>query len=99
MFGFMKRILKPINDPDVFLFIYQTLMRSRLEYCSFVWSPKGQTMKDKIERVQRKFLKFLSFNCKLSSDLSYNDKLQHFNMKTLESRRDMLDLRMLNLRF
>ena len=53
-------------------------------------------MKDKIERVQHKFLKFLSFNCKLSSDLSYNDKLQHFNMKTLESRRDMLDLRMLN---
>ena len=96
MFGFMKRILKPINDPEVFLSLYHTLIRSRLEYCASVWSPKCQTKKDKIERVQRKFIKFLSFQCKLSTDLSYNDRLRHFNMMTLESRRNMLDLRFLN---
>ena len=96
MFGFMKGILKPINDPFVFLSLYLTLIRSRLEYCSFIWSPQCQTMKDKIERVQRKFVKFLSFQCHLSADLSYNERLQHFKMVTLESRRDMLDLRILN---
>ena len=39
MFGFLKRILKPINDPEVFLSLYHTLIRSRLEYCASVWSP------------------------------------------------------------
>ena len=96
MFGFMKRVLKPINDPQVFLSLYHTLIRSRLEYCSFVWSPKGRTMCDQIERVQRKFIKFLSFKCKLSNDLSYQEKCQYFKLQTLESRREMLDLRMLN---
>ena len=96
MFGFMKRVLKPINDPHVFLTLYHTLIRSRLEYCSFVWSPKEQTMRDKLERVQRKFVKFISFKCNISSDLLYQQKCQYFNLQTLESRREMLDLRMLN---
>ena len=96
MFGFMKRVLKPINDTNVFLSLYHTLIRSRLEYCSFIWSPKGRTMCDKLERVQRKFVKFISFKCNLSTELSYHEKCQYFKLQTLESRREMLDLRMLN---
>jgi len=97
MFGFMKRVLKPINDYTAFISMYHTLIRSRLEYCSFVWSPLGQTNIDKIERVQRKFLKFISFKCNFNnSNLSYFETCQHFNFSTLQSRRDMLDLRMFN---
>ena len=96
MFGFMKRILKPIDDVSVFLSLYHTLMRSRLEYCSFIWSPKGQANRDKLERVQKKFIKFLSFKSKLSVEMSYEEKCQHFNLSSLEARRDMLDLRMVN---
>ena len=77
--------------------MYHTLIRSRLEYCSFVWSPLCQTNRDKIERVQRKFLKFVSFKCNFNnSNLSYFETCQHFNFSTLQSRRDMLDLRMFN---
>ena len=83
-------------DPYAFLSLYHTLIRSRLEYCSFVWSPKDRTMCDMIERVQRKFVKFISFKCKLSTDLSYQEKYQYFKLQTLESRREMFDLRMLN---
>ena len=96
MFGFMKRILKPMNDPSVYLSLYHTLVRSRLEYCSFVWSPSGQTMRDKLERVQQKFVKFLSFKCKLPSDLSYAERCEYFKLPALDARREMLDLRMVN---
>ena len=97
MFGFMKRVLKPINDHTAYISMYHTLIRSRLEYCSFVWSPLCQTNRDKIERVQRKFLKFISFKCNFNnSNLSYFETCQHFNFSTLQSRRDMLDLRMFN---
>ena len=42
------------------------------------------------------FVKFLSFKCKLSIDLSYSDRCEHFNLASLEARRNMLDLRMVN---
>ncbi len=96
MFGFMKRILQPIDDPTVYLSLYHTLIRSRLEYCSFVWSPHSMTLREKLERVQRKFVKFLSFKCKLSIDLSYSERCEHFKLASLEARRNMLDLRMVN---
>ena len=96
MFGFMKRILKPMNDPSVYLSLYHVLVRSRLDYCSFVWSPSGQTMRDKLERVQQKFVKFLSFKCKLPTDLSYAERCEYFKLPALDARREMLDLRMVN---
>ena len=40
--------------------------------------------------------KFLSFKCNFSCNLSYEEKCQYFQLQTLESRREMLDLRMLN---
>ena len=92
----MKRILQSVNDPSVFLSLYHTLIRSRLEYCSFIWSPHSVTMREKLERVQRKFVKFLSFKCKLSTDLSYAERCDHFNLTSLEARRNMLDLRIVN---
>ena len=85
-----------MDDRHVYLSLYHVLIRSRLEYCSFVWSPNGQTMRDKLERVQRKFVKFLSFKCKLSPELTYPEHCEHFKLASLESRREMLDLRMVN---
>ena len=57
--GFIKRSLKAFKDPDVLFSLYNSYIRSKLEYCSFIWSPSAQTQIDKIERVQKKFLKFV----------------------------------------
>ena len=92
MFGFMKRILKPINDPEVFLSLYHTLIRSRLEYCASVWSPKCQTKKDKIERVQRKFIKYLCWKSNIDySTNNYSNLCSIFQLPCLEHRRQFLD--------
>ena len=95
MYRFMKRILKPIRNPDVYIWLYHTLIRSRLEYCSFIWSPLAQSHCDKIERVQKKFLRFIAYKCNIRN-LSYTDLCLRFNFQTLKSRREMLDVRMLN---
>ena len=95
MLGFMKRILKPIDDPSVYLSLYHSLIRSRLEYCSFIWSPLCQTNIDKIERVQKKFVNYVSYKCRLSN-VSYLELCVNFKLQPLQSRREMLDVRMLN---
>ena len=58
MLGFMRLMLKPFHDPDIFITMYISLVRSQFEYWLLIWSPKGKYMSDTIERVQRKFMKF-----------------------------------------
>ena len=100
MFGFMRRVLEPISDPTVYLSLYHSLIRSRLEYCSFIWSPASRTLVSKIERVQKKFLKYAAFKCtKVNNNLSYDNLCANFNLQSLENRRKMLDTRNLNKLF
>ena len=61
MLGFIRRIMKPFTDVTLSLFLYNSLVWSRLEYCSQVWSPSGKTFIDKIERVQKRFVKQLTY--------------------------------------
>ena len=96
MLGFLRRTLKPISDPSVFLGLYHSLIRSRLEYCSFIWNPRSQSMIFKIERVQKKFVKSLSFISKINVNLPYESRCKYFNLQTLHHRRQSLDLRILN---
>ena len=97
MLGFMRRILKPFDDIYVYTSLYHSLIRSRLEYCSFIWNPQSQCMIDKIERVQKKFLKMLSFKANIFNEaLPYDSLCDYFNFQTLDQRRKMLDLCNLN---
>ena len=97
MFGFMKRILQPFSDVSVYFALYHTLIRSRLEYCSFIWSPSTKVMTDKIERVQKKFLKQCAYKCNIYNlNLTYSELCKNFNLQPLFQRRKMLDLRILN---
>ena len=68
MLGFVKRIMKPFSDTKVLLTLYNSYIRSRLDYCSPVWSPNAQYLIDKVERVQRKFLKHLAFQNRMRYD-------------------------------
>ena len=94
--GFLKRTMKPFKDPAVLFSLYNSYIRSRLEYCSLIWSPSSVAMSDKIERVQKKFLKFVSFQCNLDSSLSYDEKCQYFKIQTLSSRRKVSEVVFIN---
>lgn len=45
----------------MFKLLYFAFVRAKLEYCSVVWSPLYKVHREAIDRVQRKFLKFLYF--------------------------------------
>lgn len=61
MLGFLKRTMKEFNDPKVFIMLYQSLVRSQLEYASCVWSPHYASHISRIETIQKKFLIFYAW--------------------------------------
>ena len=96
MLGFMRRMLKPFHEPDILITMYISLVRSQLEYCSIIWSPKANFMSNLIERVQRKFIKFLSYQLKLGCDVSYPTMCKRFKLLPLNQRRNISDLVLVN---
>ena len=93
MLGFVRRVMKPFSDPKVLLTLYNSYIRSRLDYCSPVWSPSAQNLIDKIERVQKRFVKFVSFQSGVRYDnFSYIDLCNRFKLTSLEARRNVSDL-------
>ena len=61
MLGFVKRTMKPLRSVTVYKILYNAYIRSCLDYCSPVWSPNARYLIDKVERVQKRFLKHLCF--------------------------------------
>lgn len=58
MLGFIKRWAKEFQDPYVTLALYNCLVRPHLEYASQVWTPYYQIHINRLESVQRKFIRF-----------------------------------------
>jgi hypothetical protein len=90
--GFLFRITKPFKDPNSLIRLYYSLIRSLLEYQSFIWSPYYVSHKDKIERVQRYFTRVLSFRAGHSGRLEYQERLSLFKMESLSARRSVAEL-------
>ena len=56
--GFVKRWSKEFSEPFVTRSLYMALVRPLLEYASQVWSPFLKCDIDRIEAVQKRFLRF-----------------------------------------
>lgn len=91
--GFVLRCGKAFKKPSTLINLFNCFVRSKLEYGSVVWTPYHKIHIDRIERVQKRLTKHLAYRCRISSRVrSYKDRLKRFNMMSLKSRRDMLDM-------
>lgn len=92
MLGFIKRNSADFKASTVKL-LYLSLVRPILEYNVSVWRPWKTTYIEKIERVQRKFMRYFCFKSNVVRDeFSYIDLLCLFEINSLESRRELIDV-------
>ena len=97
MLAFVRRVTKDLQDLPVHISLYRSLVLSKLEYCLSVWSPSQAYLIDKLERVQKRAVKWLAFKSRTPyRNVSYSTLCNQFNLTILSSRRNQLDLRNFN---
>ena len=70
---------------------YTSYVRPQLEYATIIWSPYLKKDIDRIERVQKRFVKGLQG----FRNLPYDEALRRLTLHKLETRRTILDLKTL----
>ena len=91
MMGFIMRTVQQFTDVRALKVLFNAFVLSRLEYASVVWHPFYISHQLMMERVQRRFLKYLSY--KLDREYpergcSYEDLLARHGMQSLQKRRE-----------
>ncbi|XP_075167476.1 uncharacterized protein LOC142239568 [Haematobia irritans] len=88
LLAFIKRSCKDFNDPYTVKLVYSSIVRSRLEYACIIWNPYMIKYSNRIEQIQRRFLKFALRSINFSiPEPSYLDKCRLIALKSLENRR------------
>lgn len=90
--GFIFRIAKDFTDVHCLRSLYCSLVRSTLEYCSAVWHPYYQNGMERIESVQRRFLRYALRRLPWRDPFrlpSYNNRCQLIDLETLQVRRNI----------
>lgn len=90
--GFVFRIAKHFRDLGCLKALYCSLVRSTLEYCSTVWAPFYQNAIQRVESVQRKFVKYAQRHITWPDPLnppSYAERCKMLNLDPLSVRRDV----------
>lgn len=95
LLGFLHRNSKNFSNINTVKLLYNSLVRNQLEYATQIWSPFYSVHIERIERVQRRFSRFLLFKfsrvLEITEQLQYSERLKLFNMISLESRRLLID--------
>ena len=93
--GFVLRVSRHFEHPHTIKKLFQAFVLTKLEYASVIWSPYYRTHCEILERVQRRFLKCLSFRL----DGAYPDRgipnellLERHGAESLEERRSKLSV-------
>ena len=76
------------RSKSTMMVIWNSMIQSRLDYCSQLWSPSLASEIAKIEDVQRKFMKKIHG----MEELSYHERLKKLRMYSQERRRDRYQL-------
>lgn len=91
--GFIMRLSREFKHVKSFKILYCTYVRSILEYASEIWNPRYNIYISRIERIQRKFVRYLNyrtFNKELNKD--YISACKKYHLLPLSTRRDISDL-------
>lgn len=93
MMGFIKRSSLYFRDTKTITLLFNTFVRSKLEYCSIIWNPYHKTKIDLIERIQKKFFKYLTrkFDKIDPTFIPYTALLKKYEADSLTARRTCAD--------
>lgn len=89
--GYIKRWSKDIRDPYVLKILFCSFVRSILEYACVVWSPFYSIHSNRLESVQKRFLRFALRNLPWNDSLilpPYSTRLELIKMTSLKKRRE-----------
>lgn len=89
-YGFIVRNCKGFTCLNTLKVLYCSIMRSKIEYGAIIWHPIYLTHSLAIERVQRKYLKFLFFKKRgfyPPIGTNYGSLLDEFQIESLATRR------------
>lgn len=97
--GFIIRNSRDFSNIHTLKLLFYAFVRSKIEYASVVWSPYYQSHVNRLERVQRRFLKYLSF--KLDArypeiGIPERELLRRHSVCSLEDRRTVSQLKFLH---
>jgi hypothetical protein len=93
--GFIRRCATEFHDPFALKSLYVAFVRSQLEYCSTVWSPRYNVHSSRIEGVQRKFARFALRRHVWSNNNvipTYSSRCDKLDLQTLAQRRDIASI-------
>jgi hypothetical protein len=93
MLGFIRRLSLEFRDPYSLKSLYNTsLVRPKLEYTSWVWNPLYDVRVNRVERVQRRFIRYALRGLGWTDmhDLPpYEDRCALLHLDTLTKRRSI----------
>lgn len=93
LLGFTLRHGKLFRTNKSLLIIYNSFVLSKLNFASPSWNPHYECHIKRLESVQHKFLKHLSYrNNFVITDHDYTEAQSRFNILSLENRRKMNDM-------
>ena len=72
------------REPTLMLTLWKSLIQSKLEYCSQLWCPLDKGSIQRIEMVQRSFIRKITG----MSQKNYWEQLEHLKLYSLERRRE-----------
>lgn len=90
--GFIMRLSKCFTQAKTLKILYCTFVRSHLEYASEIWNPCYHKYIDRIENIQKRFIKYLCYHQRVPyQSENYLNLCKKFHLLPLINRREISD--------
>ena len=91
LLGFIFRMTRSTKDIDLLVLLYNSLIRSKLEFCAVLWYPDSAKERNKIEHLQTRFVRLLfykinGFYPSYPTPISYDALLEHLDLDHFSGR-------------